>query len=90
MDTNMLHQNFLKAVDIINNLKNRPTDNELLKLYGLFKQANIGDNNSPEPGYIDIKGRLKWNSWSSNIGKTKENAKNEYINYVMELFAKYN
>ena len=41
----MLHQNFLKAVDIINNLKNRPTDNELLKLYGLFKQANIGDNN---------------------------------------------
>ena len=51
----ILDQSFLKAIDIVNNMKKVPSDNELLKLYGLFKQANIGDNNSPEPSFIDIK-----------------------------------
>ena len=90
MDINILNQSFIKAVDIINNLKNRPNDNELLKLYGLFKQANEGNNASPEPGYLDIKNRRKWTAWSINIGKTKEQAKQEYVNFAMELFLRYN
>ena len=90
MNINILDQSFLKAVDIVNNLKKKPNDNELLKLYGLFKQANQGNNNSPEPGYLDIKGQRKWTSWRSNIGKNQEQAKQEYIKFAMELFPKYN
>ena len=90
MDKNIINQNFLSAVDIVNNLKNRPNDNELLKLYGLFKQANEGDNNSPEPGFLDIKGKRKWTAWRANIGNSNDTAKQDYINFVMELFPKYN
>ena len=91
MDNNdILNQSFLRAIDIVNNLKIRPSDNELLKLYGLFKQANDSDNNMPEPSIINIKSKRKWTAWRSNIGKSKEMAKQEYINFVMEIFPKYN
>lgn len=36
------------------------TDDELLQLYGLFKQASVGDNNTDKPGMLDFKGKAKW------------------------------
>ena len=90
MDIEILNQNFLKAADIVSNFKIRPHDNDLLKLYGLFKQANDGDNNSPEPYFTDLVSKRKWIAWRSHIGKTKEIAKQDYISLTMELFKKYN
>ena len=86
MDTNILNESFLRAIEIVNNFKIRPSDNELLKLYGLFKQANEGDNNSPEPGFLDIKNKRKWTSWRCNMGIPQDIAKSEYINYVMDCY----
>ena len=86
---NILDQNFIKSVEIVNNMIKRPSDNELLNLYGLFKQANEGDNNSPEPGFMNVKGCRKWTSWRAHLGKSKEQAKQEYISFVMNIFPKY-
>ncbi|VBB27169.1 unnamed protein product [Acanthocheilonema viteae] len=52
---------FDEAVAKVKKLKRRPTDDELLELYGLYKQAIMGDNTSSKP-WIDFKARAK--KWS--------------------------
>uniref|UniRef100_A0A914S4P1 ACB domain-containing protein n=1 Tax=Parascaris equorum TaxID=6256 RepID=A0A914S4P1_PAREQ len=41
-----------------------PSNDELLELYGLYKQATVGDNISTKP-WLDLKGRAKWDAWES-------------------------
>lgn len=41
-------QQFNKAAEDVNNLKARPTDQELLEIYALYKQASVGDCNTSE------------------------------------------
>jgi diazepam-binding inhibitor (GABA receptor modulator, acyl-CoA-binding protein) len=41
-----LKEDFEAAAARVKNFKTRPTDDELLALYGLFKQATVGDNTS--------------------------------------------
>jgi acyl-CoA-binding protein len=38
-----LFQKFDAAANNVKNLKSKPSDNDLLELYGLFKQATVGD-----------------------------------------------
>jgi diazepam-binding inhibitor (GABA receptor modulating acyl-CoA-binding protein) len=37
---------FTKAAEDAKNLKNKPSDEDMLKLYGLYKQATVGDVNT--------------------------------------------
>lgn len=76
---------FLDAADAVQKLATRPSDDELLKLYGLYKQATIGDNNTPKPGMFDLKGKYKWQAWEDLKGKSQEDAEKEYIAYATEL-----
>ena len=39
-------QDFLEAAEIVKTLKSKPNDAEMLELYGLFKQATVGDVNT--------------------------------------------
>ena len=39
-------QEFLEAAESVKNLKSKPNDTEMLELYGLFKQATVGDVNT--------------------------------------------
>jgi len=39
-------QEFLEAAEQAKNLKSKPTDDEMLELYGLYKQATVGDVNT--------------------------------------------
>lgn len=39
---------FEKAAEDVKNLKSTPSDNDLLELYGLYKQATVGDCNTGE------------------------------------------
>lgn len=41
-----LSQKFNEAAEAVKALTKRPNDEELLELYGLFKQATVGDNNT--------------------------------------------
>ena len=49
-------------------------DDELLQLYSLFKQGNVGDVNTSRPGMLDFKGKAKWDAWDKLKGKSKEDA----------------
>ena len=55
---------------------------ERLKLYGLYKQSLFGDNTAPKPYFFNIKSLNKWNAWKKEFGKSKIQAKNDYISYV--------
>lgn len=70
---------FLKAAEDIKTLTVRPTDQELLDLYGLFKQASVGDCDTARPGMFDLKGKYKWDNWNSRKGLSKEEAESKYI-----------
>ena len=39
-------QEFNKAAEEVKNLKQKPSDEDMLKLYGLYKQATVGDVNT--------------------------------------------
>lgn len=39
-------QSFEEAVDKVKNLNETPSDNDLLELYGYYKQATVGDVNT--------------------------------------------
>ena len=55
---------FEEAVDTISNKVNKTmTNDELKEIYGLYKQATVGDINTERPGMLDFKGKAKWDSW---------------------------
>lgn len=78
-----------EAVALTKLFTERPSNEELLKLYGLFKQATEGDNEEERPGGFDFKAAAKHNSWLNFKGKTKEEAAKEYQNLVKDLSEKY-
>ncbi|CAM9318219.1 unnamed protein product [Ectocarpus sp. 12 AP-2014] len=49
-----------------------------LVLYGLYKQASLGDCHSQRPGLFDPTGRAKWNSWKSCEGLRVSEAMRRY------------
>tara|TARA_Y100000589_G_C26912369_1_gene530859 strand:- start:365 stop:634 length:270 start_codon:yes stop_codon:yes gene_type:complete len=84
-----IDQNFQTAVNLVNNLTKKPTNEELLMIYGLYKQATVGDVNTDRPGMLDLKGKHKWDSWEKNKGMNINDAKQNYVNVAMELLKKY-
>ncbi|KAK2147903.1 hypothetical protein LSH36_530g03044 [Paralvinella palmiformis] len=73
----------------VKNLKQKPNDEDMLKLYGLYKQATVGEINTDRPGMLDFKGKAKWDAWEKVKGMSKEDAEAAYIKFVQELKTKY-
>ena len=80
---------FLAAAENVKKLTEKPTDQELLDLYGYYKQAVVGDVNTDRPGMLDFKGKYKWDNWNSRKGISKEDAEKKYIELVQALLDKY-
>ncbi|GAA95606.1 uncharacterized protein L969DRAFT_92736 [Mixia osmundae IAM 14324] len=84
---------FKKAVDIIQELPKdgniKPSQNDQLKFYGLYKQAKIGDVNTSRPGTFDFAGKAKWDAWSANKGMSQEDAQTKYVETFKEVFGRY-
>ncbi len=70
-------------------LTKRPSNEELLDLYALFKQAAEGDNKETRPGGFDFKAIAKHDAWASKKGKTKEQAMLEYVELMNNLYEQY-
>ena len=83
-----LKMDFDKAVKEVLELKERPDDKTLLRLYGLYKQATHGNVKGKRPGFTDVKGRAKYDAWSRLRGKSAEWAMGEYVRLVTELQGK--
>merc|ERR1712203_608154 len=82
-------EDFTKAAEEVKKLKTQPANDELLILYGLFKQATVGDINTDRPGMLDFKGKAKWDAWETKKGMTQEAAKEAYVAKAEELVTKY-
>jgi acyl-CoA-binding protein len=78
-----------EAVALTQQFTARPSNEELLKLYGLYKQASEGDNEGERPGGFDFKAAAKYNSWLAFKGKSKVEATELYLELVEDLAKKY-
>eukprot|EP00249_Psilotum_nudum_P006029 c19406_g1_i1 orf=447-704(-) len=80
-----IDDDFKKAADNALKLPPETTNADKLILYGLYKQATIGDVNTSQPNMFDFKGKAKWDSWKALEGKSKEAAMQDYITKVTQL-----
>lgn len=85
----MSQAEFEKAAEEVKHLNTKPADDEMLFIYGRYKQATVGDVNTERPRTLDFKGKAKWDAWNELKGTTKEDAMKAYINKVEELKKKY-
>jgi diazepam-binding inhibitor (GABA receptor modulator, acyl-CoA-binding protein) len=84
-----LKTQFENAVTRSKELTKRPSNEELLSLYALYKQASEGDVTGDRPGGFDFKAIAKYDAWEELKGKSKDAAMNEYIALVDKLHQQY-
>ena len=75
-----MEEEFLKATVSVREKK--LDNNDLLTIYGLYKQATMGDNNTSRPGMFDPKARAKWDAWESKRGMSVDEAMKTYVEFV--------
>ena len=80
-----LQEDFANAQERIKTLRAAPSNENLLELYSLFKQATVGDVQGKRPGMLDLKGRAKYDAWSSVKGTSKDDAMTQYVALVDRL-----
>lgn len=84
-----LNAEFEKAVVRSRELTKRPSNEELLSLYALFKQASEGDVSGERPGGFDFKAIAKYDAWADLKGTSREKAMEEYVTLVNKLHQQY-
>ncbi len=62
------------------------SNDDLLNLYSLFKQAKEGDNTTDQPSFYQLEAKAKWNAWNTQKGKSKDQAKQEYVECALKFF----
>ncbi|XP_022754804.1 acyl-CoA-binding protein-like [Durio zibethinus] len=80
-----LLEEFQEYADKAKALPPTTKDADKLILYGLYKQATVGNVNTNRPGIFNPTERAKWDAWKAVEGKAKEKAITEYIKKVKEL-----
>jgi len=96
-----LETQFRKGVDLIKNgkpsryhendfvIQSGPSNDEKLRLYGLYKQALQGDNKQVQPWRVQLEANAKWTAWEDFKGKSKEDAMRAYVETVDAQKTKY-
>ena len=80
-----IQDKFADAKARVEKLGTRPSNDRLLELYGLCKQATEGDVSGSRPGMLDLKGRAKFDAWSKRKGLSKDDAMKGYVAIVDAL-----
>ncbi len=80
-----LTDDFASAQQRVKTLTTRPSNDTLLELYALYKQATDGDVEGKRPGMLDLKGRAKFDAWTGRKGLGKEQAMAQYVALVDKL-----
>jgi diazepam-binding inhibitor (GABA receptor modulator, acyl-CoA-binding protein) len=80
-----LNADFEAAVANSKKLSQRPDNATLLKIYGLYKQATLGDVTDKKPGVGDMIGRAKWDAWNACKGTSADDAKQQYVALIQSL-----
>ena len=80
-----LKKQFEDAAKKALNLKDRPDNDTMLKLYALYKQGAQGDVSGEKPGFFDFVGVAKYEAWAGLKGKSTTDAMTEYIELIKKL-----
>ena len=78
---------FEQASRDIQTLSERPDNDTLLRLYGLYKQGSEGDVKGDKPGFFDFVGTAKYEAWAKLQGTAPDDAKQKYVDLVKKLTA---
>ncbi|CAG0895817.1 unnamed protein product [Darwinula stevensoni] len=80
---------FQKAQKDVQQLPEDPGNEAKLKLYALFKQGTAGPVSTKRPGMLDMVGRVKWDAWNALGNISKEEAQEQYVQFVQSLMDQY-
>jgi diazepam-binding inhibitor (GABA receptor modulating acyl-CoA-binding protein) len=85
-----IEKTFQIYTQLIQSLLKKPSNEDLLVLYGLYKQSSVGDCNIPKPtGLFDLRGQRKWEAWNQLKGARKQEAMVLYIEKSKRLMEIY-
>lgn len=77
---------FQEAVAQSKMLSEKPSNETLLQLYSLYKQATEGDTEGEGPSNpFDFVAKAKHNAWAELKGTSKDAAMQQYIDLVAKL-----
>jgi acyl-CoA-binding protein len=76
---------FEEAQTRVKQLSKTPSNDDLLQLYSLYKQATVGDVTGSRPGMLDLKERAKFDAWTGKKGMKKDEAMEKYVALVDRL-----
>ncbi|WP_299540827.1 acyl-CoA-binding protein [uncultured Streptomyces sp.] len=83
---------FQKSADTVANLDKdgpiRPTSDDQLYLYKYFKQAKVGNNDTPKPGMMNFTAKYKWEAWTSVKDVSREESHEKYVSKLVEILEK--
>ena len=81
-----IQEQFESAVAESKTLAQKPSNDTLLQLYSLYKQATEGDiNTEPPANPFDFVSKAKYEPWLGLKGKAREEAMQEYVDLVTKL-----
>jgi diazepam-binding inhibitor (GABA receptor modulating acyl-CoA-binding protein) len=86
MDSYPLVKHFDEVKEKIKEHGKTMTNDDLQIIYGLYKQATVGDINIEQPSFYQLTEKAKWNAWNSNKGKSSDLAKQEYVEHCLKFF----
>ncbi|WP_292999326.1 acyl-CoA-binding protein [Nevskia sp.] len=76
---------FAQAQIDVKTLTKRPSNEDLLTLYALFKQGSAGDVSGTRPGMLDMVNRAKYDAWAKLKGTSTEAAMTQYVAKVKAM-----
>lgn len=86
MSNSTIEDKFNLSCSLVKMLPQRPKDEDLLYLYGMYKQAKEGNCNVPEPSGFNVVDHAKWSAWNGNRDIEKSVAMAFYVSKVDQIF----
>ncbi|EOA36091.1 hypothetical protein CARUB_v10010764mg [Capsella rubella] len=80
-----LKEDFEEHAAKVKTLTTSPSNEDLLILYALYKQATVGPVTTSRPGMFNMKERAKWDAWKDVEAKSTDDAMSDYITKVKQL-----
>ena len=81
-----LKEQFEASIEKATGLPNQSNET-LLELYSLYKQATEGDVQGEAPSGFDFRGAAKYAAWEKRRGMSSDEAMQAYIDLVEKLLA---
>ena len=78
---------FKEAKARVEKLSSRRSEERRVELDCSYKQSTEGDVTGNRPGFLDLKGRAKYDAWAKRKGGAKDDAMKKYVALVDALDA---